>query len=360
MANKILKKSEDNFGTFSIFRKVFVVGPDIHAHGGMAEVLRLYRDNIFPQSSFIYFPSNSRKGFFAGVLKLLNLLRKITLYRKQCGILHLHVTCGKSFYRKLFIALWGKRLGYKIITHWHGGKAPVFFHSRFRINALKRLGKLSDGWIALTPDWKSFFSLYLEPELITVIGNPVKIYPHSTTKERKDINFLYLGGASEDKGIYELLEAFCSLPYLNIPMSLTLAGDGDYSRLAGRISRIPDYIRVNVIGWVDDKEKEKLFKVADVFVQPSHYECQSMCTLEAKAHGIPVIETDRGCLCHSRPHKFNAASSINHIIGEILRLSSDDTIRITEGERNLMEVTNNLPEVVQQDLLNVYVSILPA
>jgi len=74
-----------------------------------------------------------------------------------------------------------------------------------------------------------------------------------------------------------------------------LAGDGPRRAAVQReTATIGDHVRL--VGRVDDADLHSLLAVADWFVHPTLFEGSSIVTLEAMAHGLPVIATRAGGL----------------------------------------------------------------
>lgn len=102
-------------------------------------------------------------------------------------------------------------------------------------------------------------------------------------KDNDCIEFIYVGGVKELKGIYYLLETFKRIP-TNIA-HLTVVGNYDKNDID-----IKDYLDfVTFTGPVLHENIPDLLKKADVFVFPSLGEGLSLSVLEAAACGLPLI-----------------------------------------------------------------------
>jgi glycosyltransferase involved in cell wall biosynthesis len=110
---------------------------------------------------------------------------------------------------------------------------------------------------------------------------------------------LYLGGFDVRKQVNQLLLAYTYVGQAegdNIP--LVIAGRepawgtpmfADLPAYAKDLN-ITDYVRW--IGYVDEADKPALYRLADVFAYPSHYEGFGLPVLEAMASGTPVVAND--------------------------------------------------------------------
>ena len=110
-------------------------------------------------------------------------------------------------------------------------------------------------------------------------------------KEKKSINFLFIGRLVYYKGCSVLLEAFAGL---GGEATLTIIGEGSLKeelRQQAEVYKIAD--RVFFKGYVSDSEMKQCMEEADVFVLPSveRSEAFGLVQLEAMAYGMPVINT---------------------------------------------------------------------
>jgi UDP-glucose:(heptosyl)LPS alpha-1,3-glucosyltransferase len=98
---------------------------------------------------------------------------------------------------------------------------------------------------------------------------------------------LFVGSDYKRKGLTTLLKALSLLKMKDV--KLIVIGSKDTSRyllLARELG-----VDKNVIFWGGEKEIEKLYRLADVFVLPTLYDPFSNATLEAMASGVPVVTT---------------------------------------------------------------------
>ncbi len=107
--------------------------------------------------------------------------------------------------------------------------------------------------------------------------------------------FLYNGGADIRKNVPAMLRAFALVRDELPETQLVMIGNGmDYFRkLIGRL-RLQD--RVQLCGYVDELEKERLLTHAVALLYPSRMEGFGLPVLEAMAAGIPVVSGTGGSL----------------------------------------------------------------
>lgn len=110
---------------------------------------------------------------------------------------------------------------------------------------------------------------------------------------------LFLGTIEPRKNLGLLLDAYERLlAHPPMPPPLVLAGGhSDLSDdIFARVSRAPFAGHVELPGYVDDAQRESLYRRALVFVMPSHTEGFGMPVLEAMTVGVPVVVANRGAL----------------------------------------------------------------
>lgn len=115
----------------------------------------------------------------------------------------------------------------------------------------------------------------------------------STIREEKFFTFVFIGRIVADKGINELVEAFCRLNAENPSTRLILVGDRDnginpVSELTSQ--RIRDCENILEAGL--QKDVRPWYAASDCFILPSYREGFPNSVIEAGAMGLPSIVTD--------------------------------------------------------------------
>ncbi len=103
---------------------------------------------------------------------------------------------------------------------------------------------------------------------------------------------LSVGAVQERKNTRRLLTAFRALP---APWELWIAGSMGYG--ADEIARLAqEQARVKLLGYVSEPELAALYATARLFAFPSLDEGFGIPVLEAMAHGVPVLTSNRSAL----------------------------------------------------------------
>jgi glycosyltransferase involved in cell wall biosynthesis len=120
----------------------------------------------------------------------------------------------------------------------------------------------------------------------TTHRTPPRNYPAAFTRNRP-LQVLFLGTLTLRKGLGQLLEAVDLLS--DAPVHWTIVGEGDI--------RIPEpyrqHPRMTWVGRVPRAAVEAHYEAADVFILPTISDGFALTQLEAQAHGLPVIASQR-------------------------------------------------------------------
>ena len=110
--------------------------------------------------------------------------------------------------------------------------------------------------------------------------------------------FLSVGRVEANKGFDVMVEALAmAAQTLPSGWAWVLAGEGpERSRIRTLIREAGLEGHCLLTGRVDETDLHSLYRVADWFVHPTRYEGSSLVTLEAMAHGLPVLASRTGGL----------------------------------------------------------------
>lgn len=324
------------------------------------------------------------------ILKNITIERKISLMSNLKSIIQLYRLIKKERYDIVHVhtpiaAVLGriaaKLAGAKHIIYtahgfyFHEGMSKPVYNLFYLIE--KYMARYCTDWLLLQS--KEDFELCVEKKFkeknrIIHISNGVDIYSRfnptlvsletkKSLKEELNIHeddtvFLFIGRLVEEKGIFELLDAFEKMVEKVQNATLLLVGDlleserdkESFVKLKERLSQakiISTGFRTDIV---------ELISISDVFVLPSYREGVPRSIIEAMAMGKPIIATNiRGC----REEVFDCENgflvpkkNVEALYEKMLLLFENEELRVLFGEksRHLVEQHFNEETVVNKQL----------
>lgn len=122
-------------------------------------------------------------------------------------------------------------------------------------------------------------------------------YQRQAPDVRQPLKFLYVGRLAEEKGLFDLLDAFAAVRIELPEARLELVGEGGLRRdLEGRLRELELEQAVTLRGAMPLHEVAELYYSSAALVLPSHREPWGLVANEALSYGCPVVISDRcGC-----------------------------------------------------------------
>jgi glycosyltransferase involved in cell wall biosynthesis len=169
-------------------------------------------------------------------------------------------------------------------------KKIIFFLTKF---ALKKVN-----YIIFTSKElkKNFFCLFKTNinKKNSVIYHGIKVYErYKKTRYyiKKNPIILYVGRLDEQKDVETIIKAFYKISKKIKKAKLWIVGDGENSeKLKKLVLSLDMKSKVSFFGW--QKNVDKFYQKADLFVFSSNYEGFSYVIIEAMSHGLPIITTN--------------------------------------------------------------------
>ncbi len=177
--------------------------------------------------------------------------------------------------------------------------------------------------------------------LLRVPRARIRVVPHGThlpspsvdRQAPRDQMILHVGVIQKRKNIQRLVEAFERLPE---PWRLVLAGGRGYGseEILSRIETSPARSRIEVRGYVTEAELEALYRRAALFAFPSLDEGFGIPVLEAMAHRLPVVTSNRSALKEVGEGVAMLVDpmSVDEITEAMVRLMGSEQMRRDAGE----------------------------
>jgi len=251
------------------------------------------------------------KGKIASLHMMTGLFRYLVRNRRRIDIIHVH-GAGKmtmtANVAKLFI---DKPVVVKVATASTAGTGEGDLHGAETAllgNARISLLRMSDTFIATTEQIRrELIARGVPEERITLIPNGVDTarFTPTTPEERKILReklgitggtaALFVGRLIRRKGVDILLRAWKEVTRDFPRAMLLVVGSGEEE---GNLRQLAQTLRlgpnVSFSGAVDPTEIENIYRVADLFILPSHGEGMPNVLLEAMSHGIPAVASAIG------------------------------------------------------------------
>ena len=282
--------------------------------GGIANIIASYlnKKNDFYCCGYELDSLNPKLSFSNN--KIVSTLQKLVFFEKEKKAIinhfkkegipdcfHIHSSRGWILYNDLNIVRFVKKKYHikTILTIHHAVfenilSKNLFFYKREVNIILKHVDKtillsksICDDFIKIGVPKSKLTLLY------TFFDNELQRQPRIS--ENKVLKLLFVGLLDKSKGVVDLLKAMSIVNNPNIYLSLC----GEYSN--GNIKTfIEDYLRKNnnvrFLGYVKGKEKERVFKEADVLVLPSYAEGMPLVIMEALSYGCCIVSTQVGAI----------------------------------------------------------------
>lgn len=349
--------------------RVLQFGPALTVRGGITSVAQLIVDYLAPYVSVRHVPTMDDGSTFAKAsmfAKSVGELRR-ALDSPQPSIVHIHFASRGSTLRKMILAEMVSRAGRPLVLHAHGAEFD-FFHRKLPSAVRRNLNRTlqrATVFLTLSQHWRNFYidECELSPSQVVVLPNPVCLPTQVPDRSRHgEVQIVHLGRLGNRKGVYELLQAFMTLPEaLRQRARLVLAGDGDVEAIR-KLAR-PAGDRVVVPGWVGTAERNRLLEKSDAFALVSRAEGVPMALLEAMANGLPSITTPVGGIPEVFEHGAHGVlvkpGDVDEIRAGLVRLIADDAFRLSAGHAARESVRQYDVHNFARRLADIYQRIAP-
>jgi glycosyltransferase involved in cell wall biosynthesis len=165
---------------------------------------------------------------------------------------------------------------------------------------LKKIIKESDLIITASNTTKNDIKNYQQTKAkIEIISLGINQGPRNTVRPPQKVSqpyLLFVGTIEPRKNLTTLLEAFNELKReTKIPHKLILAGQTGW-KSENIIALAKSTKNIELKGYVNEEEKNSLYKNADIFIYPSIYEGFGLPPMEAMNNNVPVITSNTSAL----------------------------------------------------------------
>lgn len=299
--------------------KVLMFGPGFNIQGGITSVERLIIEHASSPIEIRHVPTIIRGTALQNIAVFTKAIASlcVAILLNQVDIIHIHFAERGSTLRKTILIAIGLLFRQSIILHAHGATYQEFYEGL--PNPIQKIVALlfskCSKIIVLSKSWQDYYlnRFRLKTDRVAVLYNPVAIPPSIPDRSnRQQLKFIFLGrigkrgGAldiaksvisfpKQDKGAFDLIEAFAALPAsVRQHAELILAGNGDLDAANELIDKLQLTDKIKILDWLNPVQRDELLAAADVFILPSYNEGLPMSMLESMAWGLPVIVTPVG------------------------------------------------------------------
>lgn len=221
-------------------------------------------------------------------------------------------------------------------------------------------------WLLTFESWKVIAcSQYMKEEIKNIFTLPedkIEVIPNGIDMDSFNLQFdkeefrkkyalddekiiFCIGRHVYEKGVQLLIEAAPDIINNCENTKFIIAGKGEMTEgLKERVRGLGLEKKILFVGYMENEEKIKMYKVADAAVVPSLYEPFGIVALEAMAAGCPVVISDVGGLKELVEHKVNGlkavAGSRDSLRDNLLMILKDEELHKAVGE-NCNEFISN-------------------
>lgn len=241
---------------------------------------------------------------FKKIISLYNLLCQIYRTIKELNPNLVYVTPnakGAPFYKDFIVVMMLKRMGCKVIAHYHN-KGVSLRQDKLLDNLLYGRFFKDLKVILMSERLYPDIQKYVKRENVYVCPNGILERNEERKREsqNKTPHILFLSNLLIEKGVLVLLDALKILKGNGFSFICNMVG-GETAEIDAKC--LDDEIHGRELqkvvlyhGKQFKKEKDTFLKDADMFVFPTFYnnECFPLVLLEAMQHGLPIVTTDEG------------------------------------------------------------------
>lgn len=320
--------------------KVLMTGVDKGRLGGMWTVANNYitSEKYNNQVDLKYIATSTNGSRIKRIILMLKAFKKIrkNLSDSNYDLVHIHMAERGSTFRARKIVKMAKQNNTKVIIHLHAGPFLDWYSSlkEKQQRNIKEMFDHVDCVLVLGNYWKEKLLPLVSKEKIRVLYNGVCI-PNENNYNINGKYITFMGVLKKEKGIFDLIDAIEKIDNeLDKEIKVKVCG-------IDLVGNVQEYInnknlknRIELVGWVNEEERKKIYNNTLICVLPSYFEALSMTVIESMANGIPIITTNISTM-------FEVLDDSNLLIepGNI-DLLSKKIIDMTKNKNNLSKISD--------------------
>ncbi len=172
------------------------------------------------------------------------------------------------------------------LPHFHPSRRVAYFR-RILPLYLKKIDAVLASSESTKADLIKYYKMPADKIHVVHLGLPLKV----AAVKKKEPFILYVGTLEPRKNIEGIVRAYAILKSQGFKQKLVIVGrkGWEYKNIFRLVEHYNLQDDVSFKGYVSEKEKNELYKKAELFVWPSFYEGFGLPVLEAMASGTPVV-----------------------------------------------------------------------
>lgn len=288
--------------------------PKNEYYGGIANILSSYKEHysefisngyeidfLNPEISFskIKIVSSFQKLLFLSKEK--SLIKEYLKNNPEVEIIHIHSSRGWILYNDLKLASYIRSISNVRIffsIHFADVDEILSHYKTYRKKEIKIINESIDKLIVLSKKTqKEFEILGIQKDKMSVLYTFHSFEKKDETvddSKNNSLNLLFVGSLDYRKGIIDLVHA---LKKVDGSLSLDICGSYTNSQIKKEIkSAVLNDPRIVFHGYIKNREKEKLYRKADILILPSYAEGMPIVIMEALHFGCAIISTNIGAI----------------------------------------------------------------
>jgi len=278
--------------------KVLMTGVDKNRLGGMWTVANNYISSKEYNEAvdLTYIATSTNGNIIKRIILMLIAFIKVRakLSTNKYDLVHIHMAEKGSVFRARIITKIAKKYKTKVLIHMHAGPFINWYSSlnKKKQKQVMELLELSDKVIVLGKYWKDSLSKIVEKKKIEVLYNGIAV-PNNNNYNINGKFITYMGVLKKEKGIYDLIDAIDLIDQdIDNNIKVKLCGIDLEGNVKEYIENKKSKDRFELTGWVNEKERDYIYRNTILNILPSYYEALSMTVIESAANGIPIITTN--------------------------------------------------------------------
>lgn len=225
-----------------------------------------------------------------------------TCFKHRPTVVHITSSASLALFKDIILLFILKFLSIKCIFHYRFGRIPELSEKKnwewkllsfIASKSYKIIVIDSSSYKTLTKEMKSSNNIVLIPN---PCSQKVKTIAETNILSKEHGVYIFVGHVIKNKGVYELVQAFCEIPF---NYKLIIVGPYERKVKEELLLIAEKKNKGEWISFIGNKEKKyihNIMSIASALILPSYTEGFPNVVLEAMACGCPIIATDVGAI----------------------------------------------------------------